>query len=641
MVLRAVFLGKRYTSFASINDQVRYMVMNSIFIVATLPLIILGFTLIGTDLLRTFLDFGLAAICLISILLLRSRLPLKLIPIFPVSVFGLYCLYLLSRGTLHLWTAVWIFTFPPIAIFLCQMAVGVAQSLILLGGTAAMLYAPVFSLGVEGDIRVRILGGYALVLALIIIYERISVLKDRKEAALSKELANERDVIETMKDNLQQGIFLMDGELRIQPQYSKPLITILSYYDADLAGRNLLDILAASLDPKQLQTLKGYFAMIFSKSKSMKVLESANPISEFEYHVGDRTKVLSTRFGLIEQTGMEPRILGIVQDITREKEYEKDLQIQKEEQGLEMKNMFDVIQIDPLVFQDFIDDTESNFNYINAILKDRSLTERQVVTKFFQNIHAIKSNALILGLESFGRNLHKLEDEVKAISAKEEITVDDVLSLAVKLEVLMQEKDSYLKMVRKIEAFKTSNRVDSVLIHALAKAVEKVSAETQKKVDLKSGYLDMDILQSDLRKPIKDILFQCVRNSIYHGIEPAEERVRKNKKPEGLLSLSVKRVNGRAEIVFSDDGRGLDWAKIKKKYIELHPGENPLEISQKTLLASIFAPEFSTADETSTVAGRGVGLSLVRDIVKENRGAINVGSSEAGLVLKFTLPLQN
>ena len=459
----------------------------------------------------------------------------------------------------------------------------------------------------------------------------------RKEAALNAQLAQERDVIRTMEDNIDQGIFLMDRDLKILPQYSKPLISIFSWYESDLAGKSFLDILSASLDNRQLKTMKSYFSMVFDKSKSMKVLESANPISEFEYKTNEKTKILSSRFHLIEQADTERLVIGIIQDITREKEFDAELKTQKEAQELEMKNMFDVIQIDPMVFHDFIDDTEANFNYINAILKDRSLTEKQVVQKFFQNVHAIKSNALVLGLENFSGRLHALEDDIKKVSGLEEITVDDILSLAVKLEVIMEEKDSYLKMVNRIAAFRTSNQLDTVLLHSLNSAVEKISAETKKKAVLKISRLDRTILESKLRKPIKDIIFQCLRNSIYHGIESAEERVRKNKKPQGLLTVSLQKSGGMAELCVSDDGRGLNWEKIKAKYLELHPGS--AEPDKKNLLPLIFTPEFSTSEEVNLTAGRGVGLSYVKDLVRDNNGTISVSSSESGLGFRFVFPM--
>jgi two-component system chemotaxis sensor kinase CheA len=304
-----------------------------------------------------------------------------------------------------------------------------------------------------------------------------------------------------------------------------------------------------------------------------------------------------------------------------------------------MKNLFDVIQIDPMVFQDFVEDMEASFNYINIILKDRNLTEKQVVTKIFQNIHAIKSNALTLGLENFGKKLHVLEDDVKAVSAQTTISMDDVLSLAIKLEKLMQEKDYYIFIIKKIEAFRSSNQIDSVFMHSMNKAVEQVSAETQKKVSLKTGQLDMDILESKLRKPIKDILFQCIRNAVFHGIEPAEERISKKKNPEGLLVFSIKNIDGNAVVTFSDDGGGLDWDKIREKYLAMNPEAKA--VKKKQLLSAIFSPEFSTSDETTMIAGRGVGLSLIRDLTKENNGTINVDSSNAGLTFKFVFPLSS
>jgi len=637
-VLRQIFMGKRYSTLTTVNDQVRYMTMNAIFIMAIIPLVSLGITMIDVDIIRTDIDFGIALLCVLSLILIRSKMPLKLVPLLPVTIFGLYCLYLLYTGHLNLWAAVWIFSFPLIVIFLCQIVAGIVESSIILAGMIFILFAPSTPPAQqEFTIRIRFIMGYILVMSLAIVYEYISIKKDQKEEILRAELAHEKNIIQTMKDNIDQGIFMMDSDLKILPLYSKTLISILSYYDSELAGKNFLDMLQTSLDTRQLQIMKGYFSMIFSKAKSAKVLESANPIEEFEYRIDDRIKTLTTKFNLIEQPGAEPVIIGIIQDITKEKEYEKDLQIQREAQELEMTNMFAVLQIDPLVFNDFIEDIESNFNYINSILKDRSLTVKQVLTKFFQNVHAIKSNALILGLENFGKKLHTLEDDIKDISAYDKVQVEDVLGLALKFESILKEKDEYVKITKKIEAFKTSNQVDTILIYSLTKAVEKLSAETQKKVEIKAGQVDIDILASRLRKPIKDILFQCLRNSFYHGIEPADERIRKNKKPVGLMVFGIKNVDGKAEITFSDDGRGLDWEKIRAKYIALNPEAK--EINQKILLGAVFSPEFSTSEKTDTIAGRGVGLSLVKDLVKENHGAIKVDSTKSGLTLKFILPI--
>ena len=612
------------------------MTMNWIFMVAILPLVLLGVTQIGHDTTRVVIDFGIAFLCFSALVMIRSKIPLKYVPIFPVTVFGGYCCYLLYLGDLNFWAAVWLFSFPPITIFLCQMTIGFIHSLLALLVSAAFLFTPLASINPGNDISFRIIGVYVLIFACSVIYERISILKDRKEKELLGELAHERDMIQTMKDNINQGIFLMDKDFIILPQYSSTLISIFSYYDSNIAGKSFLDIIHTSLDTRQINVMKGYFAMVFAKEKSAKVLEAANPISEFEYKIDDSVKYLSTRFQLIERPSADPVVIGIVQDISKEKEIERELQAQKELQEMEMKNMFDVLKIDPLVFQNFIEDTESNFNSINLLLKDRKLTEKQVVTKLFQHVHAIKSNALILDLESLAGKLHLLEDEVKAVSNKEQVTTNDILGLAIKIETFMQDMDSYTAITKKITSFQASNQIDTILINSLAKATERISNELGKKCKIEAGSINISILESSLRKPIKDILNQCVRNSIYHGIEYPADRIKKGKNPQGHLTFSIKNVEGKAEVIFSDDGGGLNWNKIKEKYLEINPGK---PVDKKILLGSIFSPEFSTADETTEAAGRGVGLSYVKDLVKEYSGTINVNSTDSGLTFKFIFPL--
>jgi len=637
---------KEEGEFSMSDYLIRYVLLNCIIFLGSA--ILVAFVILNMSLERYFtvaVCSGMIFMAMVSFVLARTKIK-QIVPAAVLMIFyALLCVMVTWTGQAGGANFLFIYVYPLLTIMLLGMRYGTALSVILGAMISLEMFIPNMAhFNYHFDFAIRMAVNYFLVFAVMIVIESTRRTKDRlienqnhKEKRLLKELSQERDIIQTMKDNINQGIFLMDKDLKILPNYSKPLVAILSYYDSELAGKSFLDILSASLDARQLQTIKGYFGMIFSKSKSVKVLESANPISEFEYRADGQIKTVTTRFRLIEEADSEPLIIGIIQDITREKEFEKELQAQKEAQELEMRDMFDVIQVDPLVFRDFIEDTEAGFDQINAILKDKSLTEKQVLTKFFQNVHAIKSNAMILGLQTFGKKLHVLEDEIKAVSRNDKIIMEDIIGLTIKLEEIMQEKDSYIRIIKKIEAFKVSNQIDTVLINSLAKAVERVSVETQKKVELKVGQIDIGILETGLRKPIKDILSQCIRNSIYHGIEPVDERIQKNKKPKGLLALSIKNVDGNAVVTFSDDGRGLDWDKIKAKYLAINP--NVKEVNKQALLSAIFSPEFSTAESASTIAGRGVGLSLVKDLVKENNGSIKVDSSGSGLTLRFIFPL--
>ena len=632
---RTVLLGKRYYELRDTDDQIRYLTVNYIFMVAVFPLVVFGFMNAIDNQARAIVDFAIALVCILSIFLMRStHVPLKKIPVIPATAFGAYCIFLLLTGEENLWISVWIFAFPLIVIYLCRLVLGVIESLVIFAAMVLILCTPLGPYPQNTNISLPFISAYILITCLAIIYELISIKKEKKEKSLTAKLSYEMNRLKTMQNNIPQGIFLMDKELKILPQYSKSLVTILAYYDSELAGKNFLDILSSSLDARQLQIMKIYFEMIFKKTKSENVLESANPISEFVYKVDDRKKVLATTFHLLEEEGFEHVIIGILQDITREKGFENELNNQRKFKEQEMKDMIDIIRIDPLVFQDFIEDAESSFNYINSILKDRTMSEKQVVQKFYHSVKTIKLNASILGMNSLTRKLHAFELYIKELMIGE-VRENNILSLAIKMEELMVERDKYISIVKKIEAFKNSNQVDTIIVHTMNKAVETAAAETQKKVELKAGYLDMGILKSKLRRPIKDIFFRCIHNSIHNSIESVDERINSKKRPQGLLEFKIKNVEGKAEITFSDDGRGLDLSKIKKKYFAQYPQKkNPCK---KNLLSFVLKNDCAAKDEAPS--GLEAELCNIRDLAKQNSGSLSLDTGETGLSIKITLPM--
>jgi hypothetical protein len=120
-IFKKLILGKRYFSLINVNEQVRYMVMNSIFLTAIIPLTIFGTLGLSVDPVRATINFAIVGLSLLYLIAMRTSIPLKIIPIPIVTMFGAYCVFLLFNGTLHLWVSIWIFSFPLISIFLCKM----------------------------------------------------------------------------------------------------------------------------------------------------------------------------------------------------------------------------------------------------------------------------------------------------------------------------------------------------------------------------------------------------------------------------------------------------------------------------------------------------------------------------------------
>jgi len=144
------------------------------------------------------------------------------------------------------------------------------------------------------------------------------------------------------------------------------------------------------------------------------------------------------------------------------------------------------------------------------------------------------------------------------------------------------------------------------------------------------------------RRVIKEVLTQLVRNAVYHGIERPEERTPLGKEPEGEIRLSIKHLENQIVIKLTDNGGGIDFGRIRKTAEEHNLVHNKTEANDKNyLLKTLFAPGFSTLGQADFHAGRGMGLSLVKDRVKDLNGNITVSTAKGkGTTFTITIPLE-
>ncbi|MEY4720284.1 MAG: chemotaxis histidine kinase protein cheAI, partial [Pseudomonadota bacterium] len=135
-------------------------------------------------------------------------------------------------------------------------------------------------------------------------------------------------------------------------------------------------------------------------------------------------------------------------------------------------------------------------------------------------------------------------------------------------------------------------------------------------------------------------LTHLIRNAVDHGIESAEERLAAGKNAEGTLTLSAEHRSGRIVIRIADDGKGIDRTRVFAKAVEKGLVAADAQLSREEIDNLIFAPGFSTAASVTSVSGRGVGMDVVRQNVKELGGRITIESEEGkGTAFLLTLPL--
>jgi two-component system chemotaxis sensor kinase CheA len=153
----------------------------------------------------------------------------------------------------------------------------------------------------------------------------------------------------------------------------------------------------------------------------------------------------------------------------------------------------------------------------------------------------------------------------------------------------------------------------------------------------KETELDRAILE-ELPDPILHIL----RNAIDHGIEPAEERVRKGKSPSGTIRLEASKERESVVIRVTDDGRGIDLAVLRRVALErgVITQEQADTLPEAEIMMLITLPGFSTAKEVTDISGRGVGMDVVRGSVESLRGSLLIDSVvNQGTTITLKLPL--
>ncbi|MEJ5168843.1 MAG: chemotaxis protein CheA, partial [Arcobacteraceae bacterium] len=173
------------------------------------------------------------------------------------------------------------------------------------------------------------------------------------------------------------------------------------------------------------------------------------------------------------------------------------------------------------------------------------------------------------------------------------------------------------------------------------KVIRDISKKLNKKVEFKH-YGDAVEIDKAMIEGLTDPLMHIIRNSLDHGIETPEERVKAGKSEVGYITISAEQANGQMIITIKDDGRGINAAKVAQRSLEKGLiDENQLaQMSDNDKAMLIFGAGVSTADKITDVSGRGVGMDVVKTNIHKLGGIIRLETELGyGTVITIVLPL--
>jgi two-component system chemotaxis sensor kinase CheA len=191
------------------------------------------------------------------------------------------------------------------------------------------------------------------------------------------------------------------------------------------------------------------------------------------------------------------------------------------------------------------------------------------------------------------------------------------------------------------EVMKTRMQPISNVFDKFPRVVRDVAMGCGKQVQIEMEGKETE-LDKSLLEAIKDPLTHIVRNSVDHGIEMPDKRVARGKRPEGHLKLRACHEGGQVVIEITDDGAGIDTARVKNKALErgLITPQQATQMSERELLNLIFLPGFSTAEKVTNLSGRGVGMDVVKTNIDKVNGSVDLQSTLGkGTAIKIKIPL--
>ncbi|AHH10862.1 chemotaxis protein CheA [Borrelia coriaceae] len=290
--------------------------------------------------------------------------------------------------------------------------------------------------------------------------------------------------------------------------------------------------------------------------------------------------------------------------------------------------------------------SKSTYNQINA-----DMTSFLYGFNYFYDYQENLRNSFLVDLKVVCKDVgleleSSLENQIaNLVEHKLDKTLRDMAGLRdLLLKILQDSKFASNRFSRIItdlheSVLKTRMLPVSSIFSRFTRVVRDLSKKLGKVVELSTEGEDTEIDKSVI-DDLVDPLMHCVRNSMDHGLETADERLKKGKDKVGHIVLRAKNEGNVISIEIEDDGKGIDPNIIRQKSIEKGLIKEDAVLSESEIFNLIFEPGFSTASQITDVSGRGVGLDVVKNNIKKLNGNIIIDSKvDVGTTFKIKLPL--
>ena len=529
--------------------------------------------------------------------------------------------------------------------------------------------------------------GVAAIFAYFLIFVFFFVRRLRDTDA--EALAARRETQEIM-ETVNTGLFLLDKDLNIGQQHSRALNGIIG--EERLSGENFADVLRGRISDKDLKTTRQFIEQLYNPRVKEKLVDSLNPLHKVMLHNASgeestTSRFLDFKFSRVYEDKDIARILVNVNDVSDAVYLEQRLEKERSQNDMQIEMLTTILNVNPKIINEFINNTKAHIDKMNNILKNPGSSQFELEGKLnaiYREMHSLKGEASALKLHSFTKIASDAEDKLDALQNQGKLSGNNFLPLAVHLDDLLSLSNTIETLGERINQAAPKNNAStqpmtkapvaassSIATHAPAsnKSIETASFAGGNNIDLSDDLADEQLayyqdfaqdiavrqgkqvqlnghnlahvtIPESLKKPVREISIQLLRNAVVHGVESPKARQAAGKPAVGNIDLEIQRDAQNLIIVLQDDGQGINYEGIRNKLIAdgRFNHEDASALTEGDLLKTLFSSGFSTKEHADEDGGRGVGLDVIKALVKEYDGKLNV-NSELGKMTRFVITL--
>jgi two-component system chemotaxis sensor kinase CheA len=499
----------------------------------------------------------------------------------------------------------------------------------------------------------------------------------RHEREKQELLSVSNRITEALLKNIDQGLFLLDARDRVLPQVSQSLAGL--FRRQDFSNLSFEKLLAPMVTAKTLTVVRNHLALLLGTAPRDDSTvradgeANANPLSDVEIRLPNSDGTFESAHYSFEFSPIdianEPRAwLVRVTDITWRVQTARELDELRTQAQMQGEILRSVLQMGGTRFAALLQRTDASMKTINTVLKKPAREEeafRSKLEEALEEVDRLRRDAAAFKLSALEASARLFEDSLHDLRSRSSLSGSDFLPLAVKLDQLYGHFASLKSLTASSAAARTPEAAAPArsvtasgteiiqapkfmaersaakpvpvpgthrsapagsLENTLRALTDHVAQEHSKTVVLEAQGLHL--VPPQYQSAVKNIAIQLIRNAVMHGIETPVGRDAAGKPSGGIMRLEFKAADAGFELLFEDDGCGLDPDQVRATAIarKVITGEGAARLRDREAIKLIFKSGYSTLPNAPGEPAHGSGLSLVRRYVHEAGGKVALAS---------------